>query len=254
FMVMFLSGLLVPTMFLPLMLGVLLQVILGEHVLQGEEHVAAKNHAEQVEADFINDIKHDKLNAIKLVKYLEMGINIHKLNSCNYSALDIAAKFAVINQINLLTPHMKQDLLSAVYTAIHHYEMELLNLLLSKVEDVDFNYAYTPLIVAIERRRPDMVNALLQKGAKVTDLVIEAAKRYENAEVTRLLENAQKKTKATQTKVAKTSNATKQPATVVPLFDAKRKASKTQPEKSVARKPAAKAVNQRKKSLRSYQK
>ncbi|MCS5711947.1 ankyrin repeat domain-containing protein [Candidatus Berkiella aquae] len=246
------SILLAPALFLPLMLGLVLQVIIGERALQREEQLVAKHRAAQLEADFINDIKRDKLNVVKLVKYIEQGVNIHNLDSGNQSALEIAAKFGVTNQINLLAPYTKEDLLLAVYTAIGNYKMESLNLLLSKTDDVDFNYHYTPLIVAIRSKRPDMVNVLLHKGAKVSDLVMDTAKLHPNAEITRLLENAQKKAKA---KPAAKPIAHKKPTNVVPMFDAKRKAaSKTQSKRSATEKPATKAVNQRKQSLRSAKK
>lgn len=253
-------SILLPQMIPFLSIQFLLRGFIGGMQYTKEQKDLQRHHHLQLEADFVDDVIQDKLNIVKLVKYIKQGVNIRKLQinklvqssekvAFRLSALDLASMLGSIDQINLLAPHMKKEVMGAIYIAIIRNEIGSFNLLLSKLDKLNARNGARILDMACENKRSQMVKALLQKGIVPSSETYERAKKLSTTPIVRMLRSASNLRENMQKNVAPAKS-----ATVVPLFTAKQKAAKTVAQKADVKKTPQKAADTLRKKIGIYKK
>lgn len=194
------------------------QIFLGMLVDDNEKAENEISNLEQIEADFLRSMSENKLTTTKLVKYIEDGVNIHKLTLSELSALEEAVMSENIEQIKFLLPYSPKDIPSAFFRAMTLDNQEIYQELLKHIIDVDFNKKFGyPLSYAILNKQTKRVEWLLEKGAKVSPEAVKMAEEQKDPEILRLIKNPPNIIEASS----------KNAATVTPLFDENQKASQS---------------------------
>lgn len=168
-----------------------LRLLVGALVRRDDKIFLQKCHAQQVEADFFRAIVDNKLDTVKLVKYIEQGVNIHHLTNFvpNIGALAKAASLNYLEQVKFLLPFAKRtDFLDVIHES-HLINEATMSYIFSKVSKDELGYM---LLESIFLKNDKMVKFMLEKGAFVSHfhLMYANAHKDTSAKVIALLKDA----------------------------------------------------------------
>ncbi len=115
-----------------------------------DNNIFQKRHAQQIEADFCRAIADNKLNAVKLVQYIEQGVNIHQLGNINSqsSALAEAAYLNNFDQVKFLLPFSKPTDLVDLIPISDSINTDILNYICSEISNSSLYYMLRVSVIA----------------------------------------------------------------------------------------------------------
>lgn len=201
------------------------------------QNETAKKQEKQVAADFAYYLQHGLLNADRLKRFQDKGIDLQNYHfSYGRTALSLAVPAGKIDVLKLLIKNgaQAQDR-DAIDSAIFNGNDDVLKFLLTFQKDIDCadKNGKTPLIIAILYEKKEIVRYLLSKGAytgenkfvtqslnfmndvtnqpnanKDSCTILDYAKRFGNNEIIQLIEQANKKSYRSQPKPYSETKAT----------------------------------------------
>lgn len=137
-----------------------------------DNSILQKRHKMQVEADFCRAITDNKLNAVKLVQYIEQGVNIHQLGNINSqsSALAEAAYVNNFDQVKFLLPFSKPTDLADLINISDSIDTDILNYICSEISSNSLSYMFRLSMVANNLEMLKLCN-LHAEGKKLSPVI-----------------------------------------------------------------------------------